>query len=796
MAVPSTWLIAGSVNVDLIGRVPRFGGRDEAVMLSQFTVAPGGHAGNCATALARLGARVRLVACVGSDALGTLVLGALRAAQVDVNFIEQHSEAATGIAFVPVLPDGDRTLYIARGANEHLSGRMLDRAAGDCSMMVAFDPPFTLFPRLAEVARQRVSIFAPGSLVSSGSVETLAPLLQSARFLVVNGPESRMMTALEDPRAAAQRLSTRWGIHAVVTIGKRGCWIADPAGEATHCPSFAIDVADATGAGDAFVAGFCSALARGEPPLAAVRSGCAVAALATRALGAQASLPAQTEVAMLLSSSAPSLGPRVPAGPPPVPDGKPERAAPQLDRGADGWRGIVGEGFSPDAAAVLAAAIGEELKVRFSTGSVLVAHDARFQSAETAQRVAVTLAGAGLRAVCTNGAVPTPATTLAVRQRGYLAAVIITASHNPFYWNGVKLKVRPGMPPGRELEAAIERRHRELKLSPMCSAGTGGTVGDPVDSEELAAALLDAALARVDTNAIRSAGLRVGVDGLHGVAGPLLKRALEAAGCSVELLGGDADPLFSGLVPDPTRAASRTRLAEYVRSRGADLGLLLDGDGDRLGVVDGRGRIVWPHDVMALLLKQWHRRDGGPGVVATTVATGSIVRRLARSLGREVVETAVGFKHIAPMLQSGRAVLGGGAVGDVGFRGHGCDRDPFLAALVLLEIVARGRGGFDKVVGALHADHGNSAYGELTLPVSGVPATKLEHLGFSALREVNLASSVTEVQRIDGVKLRLGETAWLLLRPASTEPGIRVHAELATPEELASLIEALQRILA
>jgi len=779
-------LVIGSINIDLLGRVERIGRRDEEVDVKNLTLAPGGHAGNCATALALLGTQVRLVGSIGNDVLGRLAGDALKGAQVDVDFLEHEDDRGTGLVFIPVLPDGDKTLYFARGANEALSIPHLEKAASECTTVIIFDPPCVLFSRLAEVARARIGVFAPGGLVFKAPVEKLTPLLGAVRYLVLNGPESRVLGGVNSPRQAAISLARRWDLSAVVTIGAQGCWIANPHGEAWHCPSFEVNVVDATGAGDAFVAGLCVALAQGRQPFAAIRTGCAVGALATRALGAQASLPHSAEVDALLSHCQPKLGTaEAPRLIPDSPERSSQQSLPTVSLGADGWRGIIGEGFSTVAVVNLVSSIAFNLRARMGEGSVLVAHDARYQSEQCARHAAAMLDSLGLRSVFA-GTLPTPVTNFVVRKQGFLGAVIITASHNPFYWNGVKLKVAPGMPPGADLEAAIE--HRRLVPAPNLGQIVEAQV---FDSDPMLRDFTTALLAQVDVGAIRRANLHVVIDGLHGVAGTLLGQVLREAGCQVNVIGGDADPFFCGMVPDPMRAQSRLRLSEAVRDCGADVGMLTDGDGDRLGVLDSKGDFILPHDVLALLAELGDRFDPAPGAIATTVATGSVVRRVCRNLGRDVIETRVGFKHIAPLLRSNRVIMGGGGVGDVGFRLHGCDRDPFLAALMLLQMMAEEGQPLRTLIARLQATHGPTVYREMAFRAMDISADSIEALGLHAVDVAGLATADITIGHVDGTKIYLNDTEWLLLRASTTERVIRASAEMSSHEKMSTLLAAI-----
>jgi ribokinase len=186
-------LVVGAVNVDILGRVNRLGRADEAVLLDQSVIAPGGHAGNCAVALARQSIEPRLLGSVGTDALGKFVVDSLHSRGVDVTFIQRSVANPTGVAFIPILPDGDRVLYVAPGANMALDDSAITDnsvgAAAGCEMVIVFDPPETMFQPLRDAMLGRQGVLAPGGLACSDS-ESLAPLLEAASYLITNRPES------------------------------------------------------------------------------------------------------------------------------------------------------------------------------------------------------------------------------------------------------------------------------------------------------------------------------------------------------------------------------------------------------------------------------------------------------------------------------------------------------------------------------------------------------------------------------------------------------------------------------
>lgn len=293
-------VVIGAVNMDLLGVAGRLCGVEEAERLTALRTEPGGHAANCAVALARLGSPAVLYGAVGRDEHGSRVLAAAADAGVDVSHAQVASDHPTGLAFVLVLPDGERAMYLMAGANAHLSGDGIPAALERARTVVVFNPPAGVGSVVAEADTAAPVLFAPGGVAARVVEEAGPALLDASSYLIVNASEGRELTGATSPGEAALALAARWDLCAVVTDGERGCWLAEE-GELEHQPGFGVEAVDSTGAGDAFTAGFAHALNRGEGAREAARFGCAAGALATRAIGAQASLPALAEVDYLLT---------------------------------------------------------------------------------------------------------------------------------------------------------------------------------------------------------------------------------------------------------------------------------------------------------------------------------------------------------------------------------------------------------------------------------------------------------------------------------------------------------------
>jgi phosphomannomutase len=472
----------------------------------------------------------------------------------------------------------------------------------------------------------------------------------------------------------------------------------------------------------------------------------------------------------------------------------------RLTSSADGWRGIIGEGFTPEATGALAGCVVRALTPAGEPPTVLVTYDGRRGGppAADAVRRAAQAAGAGQVRVVPH--LPTPTATAAVRLGFADLALLVTASHNPAQFNGVKVKVRPGCPLPRDVERLVDTMY-ETESTGFVSEVVGASKSTAELADQLTDQLIDEHIADVLSRLPfrPSRRLLAVVDGLGGVAGEATARLCRGLNWDVTVVAGTPDPDFAGLVPDPSLPASRVRVAEHVRTAGADLGVVLDGDGDRIYVVDHRGRSLQSHELFALLVEHRHRRsyDLPEAGIAVTAATGTAARWMARALGRPVTELGVGFKHLSPMLSSGQVDAAGGGVGDMCFAEFGVDRDPFAVLVLLADLLDPPGRTLADLLDGLDERVGGLRYLESRVDGAADDDTLLV-LGHQVLTGLGLGP-VGEVTTMDGVKFWLGAGQWLLLRTSSTEGGVRIYGEFGGPAadaRAAELVDAVGRGLA
>jgi phosphomannomutase len=448
--------------------------------------------------------------------------------------------------------------------------------------------------------------------------------------------------------------------------------------------------------------------------------------------------------------------------------------------GTDGWRGVIADDFTEAnvARVVHAAATAWAAEETGPRRPLVVGYDTRFNSRRVAELTADILARRGWPVLLADRPVPTPVVSYAVIALKAAGGLVVTASHNPSRFNGIKLKGPFGGSATPEFTARVEA----ALDGPAPTSGRG-----TVELVDLLPRYLERLRSRVVAlNQRPQRPLRIVGDALHGAADGLLRQLVPPVWGEVRLLHDASDPLFGGLHPEPIPPHLDGLVAE-VRATGADIGVATDGDGDRLGVVSGAGRYVTPHEVLALLVRHLVGARGWRGEVAKGFAMGVQVDRVCARHGLALHVTPIGFKHIASLMQTRDILVGGEESGGMGFRDHLPERDGLLSALFVLEAVVAAGTTLDALLRDLEAEAGATAYRrcDYTLPpdrgralVAMLDAAPPERIG---------DRPVTRQETLDGRKYWLGDGAWVLIRPSGTEPVLRVYVEAATATEVDEL---------
>jgi phosphoglucomutase len=455
--------------------------------------------------------------------------------------------------------------------------------------------------------------------------------------------------------------------------------------------------------------------------------------------------------------------------------------------GTSGWRGILADDFTFANARLVFQAIADYLKKEGKTvQGVVVGYDTRFLSEKFATTAAEVMAGNGIPSFFTNRDTPTPVVSFAIRESQRGGGINITASHNPPEWNGIKFNPSHGGPAPTSITSVIEGLIREIdpekvKSIPFAEAQDRGlvTLINPRQG------YLDQLRQLLDTEALRQANLKVAVDLLYGTGRDYLDAFLRENGVTVEVLHNYRDPLFGGHRPEPS-AAYLEPLAARIKETGAHLGLAVDADADRFGVMDGEGRYYDTNLLLGLLFDHLIRTRGWEGGVARSVATSHLVDKIAAANGRPVFETKVGFKHLGEYIQNGQALMVGEEAEGFSMKGHLPEKDGILACLMVAEMVAKSGRSLPELRDDLFARVGKVITQRLDLRLP--PEAKARFLEkiktppdtFGGLKVVDHVT-------LDGDKFLLENGSWVCFRPSGTEPVVRFYLEAASMEELERL---------
>ncbi len=462
--------------------------------------------------------------------------------------------------------------------------------------------------------------------------------------------------------------------------------------------------------------------------------------------------------------------------------------------GTDGWRGVLGVDVTLEKLLSVSAAASQELAYRapreLQSRTVIIGYDRRFLAPEFAEAIADAVRGSELQPLLTTTPVPTPSCSWAVVRHKALGALVVTASHNPPEWLGLKIKGPLGGSVDQDFTESVERR--------LIAGGITVPIDLPTSTFDARKEHLDGLRQKFDLIGIRRGllqmGLKVIVDPMHGsAAGCIGELFRDNSRESIEEINSERDPLFGGNPPEPM-AKYVQPLINQVRSSNLNgqpaLGLVFDGDGDRLAAIDETGRFCSTQLLMPLLIDHLARVKQLPGCVVKTVSGSDLMQLVAEQLGREVLELPVGFKHIAEQMLVREVLIGGEESGGLGFGNHLPERDALFASLLLLEALTEDGRLLGERLDALKDSFGKSSYERIDLHLASMASRKkLEAFLQSTPPSFINNKPVKTVVKTDGVKLILDNLHWIMFRFSGTEPLLRIYCEAPTKEEVVSGLE-------
>jgi alpha-D-glucose phosphate-specific phosphoglucomutase len=467
--------------------------------------------------------------------------------------------------------------------------------------------------------------------------------------------------------------------------------------------------------------------------------------------------------------------------------------------GTDGWRAVISDTFTFENVRIVAQAIADYV-LEFASADacagrgkaeVVVGFDTRFLSDRYAREVARVMAGNGVIANLTRADAPTPAVSYAVFEKQAAAGVMITASHNPPRYNGLKLKAPFGgsaLPEqSRYVEALLERNQREARGPNLMEYERALELG-LIRRFDPAWAYYQHLSSLVDLDRVSNGELRVVADAMYGSGRGAFRDMLSRTRCQLYEIRGEMNPGFGGIHPEPM-AHFLQALVAAIQTHHADVGLATDGDADRIGAMDALGNFVDPHHIFALVLRYLVEQRHWTGAVVRSVSTTRMVDRLAKRYGLPLYETPVGFNYIADHMLNGDVLMGGEESGGLSIKGHIPEGDGILMGMLLLEVMAHAKVPLHELIEEIQRELGPTVYVRRDIPLrrAVAKAEMVARLKEQAPAEL-AGESVVEVSTLDGVKYVLADDAWLLIRPSGTEPVLRVYAEGRSPAEVQALL--------
>ena len=466
----------------------------------------------------------------------------------------------------------------------------------------------------------------------------------------------------------------------------------------------------------------------------------------------------------------------------------------EIHFGTDGWRGVISDNFTFKNVAIVGQAISEwvrrdtKAKKGGAKKSVSVAYDTRFLGREYAQIVSCILAKNNIKVYLSDSPVPTPALSYGVVKTGGVAGIMITASHNPGKFNGIKIKTSEGGGASTEITRKVEKY---LGKTPVKTMDFDQAIKDrTIKVHDFKTKYIQFVKQYIDLKRIKKAKFKVIQDVMHGSGGRLLEEVLKGGSIRLTLMRENINPYFDGGKPEPV-VEYLGDVLRRVKDEKFDLGIVLDGDADRIAAVGPGGEFISPQRILGLIVLHLVRNRGRTGGVVKTTCGTTLIDHIAGELGLDLYETPVGFKYISDLMVSKRIVAGGEEAGGIGVQDNIPERDGMLAGLLLLEMMVYEKKNIKELLYDMEKKYGRYYYKRSDLD--------LKRRSFSMKRvktvKTLLGKKVVKLTDFDGVKLICEDESWLMLRPSGTEPLVRAYSEAKSLKKAKELIKIGERLL-
>jgi len=466
--------------------------------------------------------------------------------------------------------------------------------------------------------------------------------------------------------------------------------------------------------------------------------------------------------------------------------------------GTDGWRGVIADDFTFDNVKLCSLGLSSYLKeVGLDKKGLVIGYDTRFLSREFGLAVAEVVSSNGIKVFLCDKPTPTPVVSYSIKSYEAGGAVIITASHNPYQWNGFKYKPEYAGSASPEIISSLEQHIKQSegyvhKYQKKTHVVSNTELVQVIDAKR---AYIEHVAKLIDVDAIKAAGFKVVADVMYGAGIGYISEIIAGGRTDISEVHDYINPTFPDISQPEPIAHNLGYLSNHIKGNGYDVGLALDGDADRFGLVDDKGDFITSLQVLALLTWYMLEIKGKTGAIVKSITSTSMIYKIAELYNVPVFETPVGFKYIGPKMMTENALIGGEESGGFGFRGHITERDGILAALFILEMMEKTGRKPSELIKDLEDLIGPHAYNRVDISFSDDYRPVLEKRFLDMNPDTLGSSRISYIDDIDGKRFMLDDGSWLVIRFSGTEPLLRIYSESYSSTRVDSLIADARNIL-
>lgn len=468
----------------------------------------------------------------------------------------------------------------------------------------------------------------------------------------------------------------------------------------------------------------------------------------------------------------------------------------EIKFGTDGWRAVIAWDFTFENVKKAAQAIADYIKnegraMKVKDERVAIGYDTRFLSEKFAESIACVMAGNGIKTILADRPTPSPSISYAIKIRSLIGGIVVTASHNPARYNGIKYKAHYAGSADTDITKKMEDYLGKSIISfmPIEEAKSSKLV----EMEDMIPKHLEFAKKYVDLKLLKKSRLKILVDSMYGTGKDYIAMLLGGGRCRVATIHNEDNPGFGGINPEPIMPNLK-ELSGKVKSYKYDIGLATDGDADRLGVALPNGKLLTGHKVMALLLLHLLEDKGMRGDVVQTICGTVLIDKICRKYGLKIHETPVGFKYICGIMKGRDVLIGGEETGGIAFKNYIPERDGILSGLLILEMMAMRKKKILNILKDIDKVYGTYEYRRLDVKYPDEKKRRLmEFLKENPPRDV-LDRKIVEIKDTDGYKFICDDASWLMLRLSGTEPILRIYSEASSEKKALKILDFGRRL--